>query len=162
MQSKEVLNELLNKQIEEYIKLDPKCSYIENSFYHSHNFEEENEIIKQWPYKPNPQLEEKKQKLEEITLEWLWHTEPTRKQFGGIYSEEVNIHFKDDINLEISNGIYYFSKTYYPRDEMKDAKKLTFAIIYPETKSYYHYTSYLQKLVLESFINKKQKIKKNK
>ncbi len=135
--------EFLNKSLEEYLQLDPNGDYILKSFY------KQNQTIDEL-------LETKKQEIEDNLLDWLWFAKPTNKRFVN-QGLQIILYFEDEISLEISDGVYYFNKTYYSKDDMQSDKMLTFAIITPNTKNYNYFTSYLQKIVLESFNHNEEK-----
>ncbi len=136
-------SDFLTQTIEEYLKLDPNGDYILKSFYSL-----ENQTLDEL-------LETKKQELEDALLDWLWFAKPTSKKFGN-NGNQIEIYFKNDLSLDIANGVYYFQKTFYKKDAESD-NRIIFAIITPKTRNYDYFTSYLQKLVLESFNHDEEK-----
>lgn len=148
--------EILNQKIEEYLLLDADCTYVRDSFYNKHDFGTEDEIFKRlFSYSPNEEFDEKMKELEEVLLSWLGVANPRNKSFNGVSGTQIGLYFEDGISIQINNGIFYFEKT-FSSDDMKSDKAFEFVIVYPEMKRYYNFCSALEKMVLDSFIYRRE------
>lgn len=149
--------EVLNQKLEEYLLLDSDCTYVRDSFYNKHDFGTEDELFKRlFSYESNDELDVKMDELEEALLNWLGWANPKSKSFNGVNGTQIGLYFEDGISIQINNGIFYFEKTFDSKDDMKSDRSKEFAIIYPEMKRYYNFCSSLEKMVLDSFVYRKE------
>lgn len=149
--------EVLNQKIEDYLLLDSDCTYVRDSFYNKHDFGTEDELFKRlFSYESNDELDVKMDELEEALLNWLGWANPKSKSFNGVNGTQIGLYFEDGISIQINNGIFYFEKTFDSKDDMKSDRSKEFAIIYPEMKRYYNFCSSLEKMVLDSFVYRKE------
>lgn len=151
---------ILNQKIEEYLLLDSECNYVRDAFYNKHDFGSEDELFKRFfSYIPNEEVEGKMKELEDALFSWLGFANAKNKSFDGINGTQISLYFEGGISIQISNGIFYFKKTFFSKDDMKSDRDVEFAIIYPEMRRYYNFCSFLEKMVLENFVNKKEREK---
>lgn len=149
--------EVLNQKIEDYLLLDSDCTYVRDSFYNKHDFGTEDELFKRlFSYESDDELDVKMNELEEALLNWLGWANPKSKSFNGVNGTQIGLYFEDGISIQINNGIFYFEKTFDSKDDMKSDRSKEFAIIYPEMKRYYNFCSSLEKMVLDSFVYRKE------
>lgn len=149
--------DILNQKIEDYLLLDSDCTYVRDSFYNKHDFGTEDELFKRlFSYESDDELDVKMNELEEALLNWLGWANPKSKSFNGVNGTQIGLYFEDGISIQINNGIFYFEKTFDSKDDMKSDRSKEFAIIYPEMKRYYNFCSSLEKMVLDSFVYRKE------
>lgn len=149
--------QILNEKIEEYLLLDSECTYVRDAFYNKHDFGTEDAIFKKlFSHEPDFELDEKMEDLEEALLNWLGFANPRNKSFNGINGKQLSLYFDDGISVQINNGIFYFEKTFSAKTDYRGDKTLEFAIVYPEMKRYYNFCSSLEKMVLDSFVYRKE------